>query len=241
MANNALQIIQRVTRVMPVTDVPTTIVGVDDPQVATLVEVLNDVGEELASRHDWNTLGEVFSFTSTAENPQSVPLPSDWEKAFPNASVWRSGSKLVPLSGPCPPDAWHRLLTLPGIRFPGYWRLFQGNIEVIGAPADETVSIEYVRNGWIVDPDDGSIKTEVTKDGDTFLFPANLIRLGVIYKWRAIKGLSYAEEKQAFEYRLELDIAADRAARPVSTAWRYKPEAPINSWPGLIIPTTPGS
>lgn len=235
MANTALQIIQRVSKVMPATDTPTTLEGNDDPQLQDLIEVLNTVGEEVVSRHDWTTLGKVFSFTSTAANPQSEPLPDDWEKAFPQADVWRSGSNLVPLSGPAPNDAWHRLLTLPGVRFPGYWRLFQGNLEIIGAPANETISIEYVRNGWIIDPDDSSVKNEVTKDGDTFLVPANLLRLGVIYKWRASKGLSYAEEKQAFEYRLELDIAADRAARPVSTAWRYRPTAPVDSWPGLVV------
>ncbi len=240
MANNALQIIQRVTRVMPVTDKPTTIVGVDDPQVANLVELLNDVGSEITSRHDWDAMGKKFAFPSTAENPQAVPLPEDWEKAFPDASVWRSGSNLVPLSGPCPNDAWHRLLTLPGVRFPGYWRLFAGKMEIIGSPAGEVISIEYVRNGWILDPDDNSVKTEVTKDGDTFLLPSELLRLGVIYKWRSSKGLSYAEEKQAFEYRLELDIAADRTARPISTTWPYNPSAPLDSWPGLIVPTNPG-
>jgi hypothetical protein len=235
MAMNALQIIQKVVRLMPITELPTTIVGVTDPQVTNLVAILSDCGQGLTTRHDWSTLGKSFSFTSTAENPQREPLPSDWGNAYPNASVWRSGSKLTPLSGPAPPDAWHRLLTLPGVRFPGYWRLFDGNLEVIGCPADETVTFEYVRNGWVVDPDDGSIKSEVTKDGDAFLLPDRLLSLGVMWQWRSAKGLSYAEEMATFEREFELKVAADRAARPISTTWPYRPDQPLRSWPGMIV------
>jgi len=236
MAMNALQVIQKAIKLTSVTEAPSTIEGNSDPQVVNLVAILSDVGQDLYSRHPWNTLGKSFAFTSNGGNPQQQPIPSDWQTSYPNASVWRSGSLMYPLSGPVPPDIWHRLLVVPGIRFPGYWRQYAGNLEIIGAPADEIVTLEYVRNGWVIDPDTGDAKREVTKDNDTFLLPDRLLSLGCIWNWRSTKGLSYAEEMATFERELERQIAADRAARPISTTWFTRPDAPWFAWPGQIVP-----
>ncbi|WP_192248471.1 phage adaptor protein [Mesorhizobium caraganae] len=231
----ALELLQRTVRLLGITSPPTSLVGTDDDQITNLLEILTDVGQDIASRHDWSKLAGTFSFVSDGNNSQSAPFASDWSRSFPNASVWRSGSLLVPLSGPCPPDIWHRLLTLPGIRFPGYWRMFGGEIEIIGVPASETVSVEYVSDAWVIDADDGSFKDTVSKDGDTFRIPDRLLRLAVIWQWRSFKGLSYAEEMSTFEKQLERDIAADRSARPMSTTTPYVPDARNLAWPGLVV------
>lgn len=232
---DALQVIQKAVGLTNLTAVPTTITGSDDPQIVNLRAVLSDVGQDLTSRHDWNSLGRLFSFTSGSTSPHIEPLPSDWGKGYPDASVWRSGAKLFPMSGPVPPDVWHRLLVMPGIRFPGYWRPFDGNLEVIGAPEGETVSIYYVRDGWVQDAN-GSVKQEVTKDDDTFLLPDRVLSLGIISRWRRYKGLSYAEEMADFEYELERQIAADRMSRPIYTTWPYRASSELRTWPGVILP-----
>lgn len=231
----ALELIQRTVRLLGITDPPVSLVGSQDTQVTNLVEILTDVGQDIASRHDWSPLGTTYSFTADGSDGQSVAFPTDWNRSSPTASVWRSGSLLTPMSGPVPPDLWHELLVMPGVRFPGYWRMFGGNIEIVGAPATETVSIEYLSNAWVIDPDDASVKTAVGKDGDTFKLPDRLLRLAMIWQWRSFKGLSYAEEMATFEKQLERDIAADRSARPISTNLALTPDSPNMSWPGMVI------
>lgn len=229
---NALQVLQRAVRLLPVTVVPTTVTSAD-PQTANLLAIMNDVGDDIVSRHDWHTMGATFAF-DVAADPHSEPLPDDWDKAFPNASAWRSGSPVTPLSGPCSPDAWHRLLTIPNAGFPGYWRLFDGAMQVIGCAIDEIVSLDYVRNGW-VSGSDGKARTEIMKDDDTFLIPERLLWLGAIWRWRSSKGLTYAEEMATFEYELERRIAADRAARPIKTSWPSQRDPSAFAWPGTIV------
>lgn len=231
----ALELIQRTVRLLGITSVPASLVGTQDDQITNLLEILTDVGQDIASRHDWSKLAGTFTFTSDGGNPQSEPFVSDWNRSFPTASVWRSGSTLTPLSGPCPPDVWHQLLTMPGIRFPGYWRMFGGEIEIIGAPAGETVSVEYLSNGWVIDADSGAFKDTVAKDGDTFRLPDRLLRLAVIWQWRSFKGLSYAEEMATFEKQFERDIAADRSARSISTTAGFVPDAGNLAWPGIVV------
>lgn len=234
-AMTALELLQRTVRLLGITDPPTSLVGSTDPQITNLMEILTDVGQDIASRHEWSALQGTFTFTSDGTDGQSAPFASDWSRTSPPASVWRSGSLLTPLSGPAPPDVWHELMVMPGIRFPGYWRMFGGEIEILGVPSGETVSIEYLSNGWVIDPDDASKKTAVSKDGDTFRVPERLLRLAVIWQWRSFKGLSYAEEMATFEKQLERDIAADRAARPISTEMRLRPSGPRMTWPGMVI------
>jgi len=234
MSMTALELLQRTVRLLGITDPPTSLVGSTDTQITNLLEILTDQGQDIASRHDWSKLSTTFTFVSTGVDPQSYPFASDWNRSSPVASVWRSGSKLTPLSGPCPPDVWHALLSMPGIRFPGYWRMFGGQIQIIGVPVDETVSLEYLSNGWVVDADDGTFKDAVSKDGDTFRLPDRLLRLAVIWQWRSFKGLSYAEEMATFEKQFERDIAADRSTRPISTTSPLTPDAPNMSWPGMV-------
>lgn len=231
----ALELLQRSVRLLGITEVPTTLVGATDPQIVNLLEILTDVGQDLATRHDWSALQSTFTAISTGADPQAYNLASDWNRSFPVASVWRTGSKLTPLSGPCPPDVWHVLLSMPGIRFPGYWRMFGGQIQIIGVPVSETISFEYLSNAWVIDADDGSFKSAVSKDGDTFRLPDRLLRLAVIWQWRSFKGLSYAEEMATFEKQLERDIAADRSTKAISTTSPLTPDVPNMSWPGMVV------
>lgn len=231
----ALELLQRTVRLLGITDPPTSLVGSTDPQITNLLEILTDVGQDIASRHDWSTLGTTLSYVPTGVDPQSAPFPSDWNRSSPTASVWRSGSLLTPLSGPCPPDVWHELLSMPGIRFPGYWRMFGGAIQIIGVPIGETISFEYLSKSWVIGVDGVTLKAAVSKDGDTFRLPDRLLRLAVIWQWRSFKGLSYAEEMATFEKQLERDIAADRSARPISTTSPLTPDSPTMTWPGMVV------
>jgi hypothetical protein len=200
-----------------------------------VIQILQDVGDDLMSRHDWNALYGIFSFSTTGVDPQSVDLPGDWDHFLPNASVWRSGSKLTPLSGPCPPDIWHRLLSIPGNRFPGYWRLADDQMQIIGAPSGETASIEYIGKNWILDADGTTTKNEIESDDDTFLLRGRLMYLGGLWNWKQSKGLGYAEDMVSYEKQLERDIAADRAARPQALNRRVDPTVPLHTFPGIVI------
>lgn len=231
-----LTITQRIVRRLPISQVPSTVVDSTVPQIQQLLEILQEEGDELMSKNEWNVLISTFSFVVTDTQVSSETLPADWNRFLTEASVWRSGSLLTPLAGPCTSDAWHRLLTMPGIRFPGYWRLFNNELEVLGCPVDETASIEYISDKWVLStetPDPLRYSTWQT-DADTPLLPDRLYILGGVWRWKQSKGLEYAEDMRSYELQLERSISADRAARPISTRRYTNPDGPPYAWPGII-------
>lgn len=234
---NLLEIIQRVVRRLPLTNAVTSVVGTSSQILLQLLEIAQEEGEELMRRHEWQALQTTHSFVGAGGNPDASSIPSDWDRYKADASVWRSGSLVTPLSGPVPYDAWHRLLVLPGIRFPGYWRIEDGSLKVLGVPSGETVTHSYVTNKWILDADTVTTKAQWAADTDTPRLPDSLFRLGIRWRWKQSKGLDYAEDMKTYELELERRISADRAARPIATKYMAPPgdlsDMPY-AWPGIV-------
>lgn len=233
-----LEIIQRVVRRLPLTNAVTSVVGTSSQILLQLLEIAQELGEDLMRRHEWSILQTTHSFVAAGLTPDSSTLPTDWDRYKAAASVWRSGSLLTPMSGPASYDVWHKLLVMPGIRFPGFWRIENGALKVIGAPSGETVTHVYITNKWILDANAVTTKAQWAADTDSPLLPDILFRLGLRYMWKQTKGLDYAEDMKDFELELERRIAADRAAAPFSLA-NFVPTADLDApyaWPGQVVP-----
>jgi hypothetical protein len=221
------QIVTQVTRLLPLSNEPTTIVGNSDAQVKQLLALIQEEGDDTLERWEWNALMVDWTFAITAD-PHTQIFPTDFNRFLQRASMWRSGSLLTPLTGPVGPDQWHRLLTLPGT-FPGYWRPFGGAIQVTGVSVGETVTIPYISQNWILDINGTTKKRLWAADSDTPLIYDNLVVLGGRWRWKQSKGLEYAEDFASFERRAEARSSADRATRPISTAMPANVDAALRN------------
>lgn len=231
MSASILTLTQRVVRRLPLTSVPEQVVGSNDPGTQQLLEMFQQEGDELRSKAEWARL--ILTWTVTiVSNLQDESFPADYDRLRTRADIWRSGSNLLPLIGPVPPDEWHRLITLPA-GFPGYWRPYGAGLTFFGIPVAETTSAEYVSSYWIMDVDGVTTKPEFTADTDTSLLPDQLLMAGVLWRWKSSKGLEYAEDMATYERMLERFIAADRLARPIPTARNLG--FPFPTWPGRVV------
>jgi hypothetical protein len=235
MTRNLLQITTSVVRRLPLSNDLPFVVGNSDPIAKQLLELLQEEGDELVERHEWSNLINDFNFTITVD-PNTAPLPADFNRLESQTSVWRSDSLLTPLSGPTSADSWHRLLDIPGT-FPGYWRLIDGAMETIGVAPGLSCTIPYISQSWILDVNSASTKPLWSADTDTPRLNDNLFILGARWRWKQSKGLDYGEDMATYERWLERAIAADRAARPIGTS-RQRMEMDLSqyTWPGTIIP-----
>ena len=244
MARTLLQIATAVSRRLPLSQDPTTVVGNSDPQVRQLLELLQEEGDELTERHQWSQMYGYWQFVVTnALTQPGVPgsvynfasFPSDYNRLDLDASLFRSDTQLTPMSGPVPNDSWWRLLTIPGT-FPGYWRLVDGGMETIGAATGVTCTIPYVSNSWILNTNGVTTYNLWQSDTDTPRINDNLFVLGGRWRWKQSKGLDYAEDMATYEKWLERAIAGDRAARPIATAKEImQTDLSKYTWPGTII------
>ena len=233
MSQTLLAMVQRVVRRLPLTNIPTTVVGSSDPGIKQLLEMFQQEGDELVSKSEWARLISTWTIT-VATGPQTEARPADYGRTRTNASFWRSGSTLTPMAGPVSPDEWQRLTQVSG-GFPGYWRPYSTGVQILGVPIAETVTVEYVSDYWILDVDGTTAKALWSDDDDTSLLPDVLLILGAVWRWKQSKGLEYAEDMATYEREQERQIAADRMSRPASTARYYKSSGfPGPTWPGQI-------
>ena len=71
MGMNVLEVIQRATNALGIPE-PTTAVANTQDAVVQLVELLNQEGRSLSSRHDWQNLTYEVSFTTAATESQGT-------------------------------------------------------------------------------------------------------------------------------------------------------------------------
>ncbi len=241
---NLLQIATSVSRRLPLSNDPTSVVGNSDPQVKQMLELLQEEGDELIERHEWSQMYFYWQFVvANAQTQPGVPgsqfdlalYPTDFNRLTNDSSVYRQDSILTPMSGPVPSDSWWRLLTVPGT-FPGFWRLVDGGMESIGVGTGVICTVPYISNNWILDKDGVTTKPLWASDTDTPKIQDDLFILGGRWRWKQSKGLDYGEDMETYEKWLEKAISADRAARPVSTSKAFmEMDLSKYTWPGTII------
>ena len=228
-----LQLATRITRRLPLSADPVSMVGSDEPQLQQLLELMQEEGDELVSRHSWSVLIKTWTFAIDAD-PHSETFPSDFDRFLLDADVWRSGSDVTPLTGPVPSNKWQLLTSSPGT-YPGYWRPYGGGIQVQGVSLTESASVEYVSKNWILDTDGTTGKATWAADTDTLRLPEILYVQGVRWRWKSSKGLEYAEDMATYERELERRIAADRLARPISMTRMVRFDPTRFAWPGSVV------
>lgn len=227
-----LTIVQGAARKLPI-NVPATVIDNTDAQVQQLYGLADEIGEELALVHEWNDLTVDWSFTTTAD-PHAETRPADFGRLHLAGKVWRTNS-LTPLQGPINSSQWIYLKNHVAGNYPGYWRNFGGKLNIIGIGTGEPINTEYVSKHWVRNAGDTERFAAWQDDTDLALVPEKLIRLALMWRWKHAKGLEYAEDMQTYERQLELTIAADRDAKPRSTAHRINEPDTQTTWPGQIV------
>lgn len=215
MANKTvLEIVKTVAKRVGIS-VPTTVTGSTDIQVLQLLALVNEEGEELADRYMWTALQKEKTFTTIAAEDQGAIVGGtglltvgDGFKYILNDTIWNRTTQFKP-GGPVGPVGWQGLKATP---FSGFWsqyRIRGGHLFFLpAATVGQTVAFEYVTENWATDTTGATGKAEFTADDDVPLLDSKLITTGLVWRWKASKGLSYDEDFRKYE-----NMVADAMAR----------------------------
>lgn len=194
--------------------VPTTITAARDDQIIQIRELLEELLDQIITRHNWQGVTYEVVFTSVAAESQgavSTICPRSYYKIL-NETIF-DRTRRLPIFGPKSARDWSAMKSIP-LTGPYYQYRIRGNELLVfpAMPAGHTLALEYISRALMLDPEqEGNAQyvTTVTNDANTFLIPDRLLLLGLRYKWKEEKGFAYDQEFQDFERMLAEESGAD--------------------------------
>lgn len=180
--------------------VPTSIVGATSDDAITLFGLLEEVASDIVRRHDWQKLRREHTWTTTATEEQTGAFPSDFGRMIDNTAWNRDDER--ELIGPLTADEWQRLKATVSTAVFDQFTIRNGALYVDPVPpAGQTWAYEYITNQWWED-NGGTGQTTVQGDTDEFRLDDELLTRGLVWSYRQVKSLDYAEDFAKYEKHL---------------------------------------
>lgn len=206
---SCLTIVQSVCQELGI-NVPNAVVTSADPQVLQMYALLNKEGKALRDRpaQGWQALQLQATFTTVATEIQvAIETAAPNYRFITNNTIWDRSNRR-PIFGPLTPQQWAFQKGWYAVGPYSQYRVENGNILFQPIPAaGNTCAFEYVTRAWVTDG--SSTYTEFTADTQTSLLNEELLKLGLLYRWKQVKGLDYSENKIEYEDRVNQAIARD--------------------------------
>lgn len=208
--------------------VPATVVGTTDPQVRQMQRLLEEIGNDTASRGSWTGLLNEGTLTTTATEDQGfiATIASNGFRYIKNQTIW-SRTRRLPVCGPMDSQDWQAAKALVMTGPPYRYRIRLGKLLVTPTPAaSESWFFEYVSKNWIQATAAGAYKRRFTVDSDEILLPDDIVLQGLRWVWKKEKGFDYAEDFRMFEIQVKDALGRDGG----------KPTLSMNDGPSGPIP-----
>jgi hypothetical protein len=183
--------------------IPSSIVGNSDPTAVKALAMCRSIGKDLMRSYQWPTLKQNYAF-QTVPNQEYYACPPDFRRFSP-MTHWDRTSHW-PLMGAATDAFWGLLksgFVTFGMRF--WFRIENGQLAIAPTPTDiRTLAFDYYSNTWAAAAD-GTPQSTFLADTDTVRFTItaagnvsdaeDLMKLGLMYKWKASNGLPYDDDK----------------------------------------------
>jgi hypothetical protein len=223
--------------------VPTTVMGSTDPLILQAKALLEEEGNDLASRGIWQSLSLEASLTTVAAESQGLidticsgggtsPTPTGFRYMI-NQTIW-SRTRRLPVSGPLDAQEWQMLKAL-FVNGPYYRHRIRGGQLLVNPtpPAGESWYFEYVSQFWIQNAASTLTYQFFAADTDVVLLPGTLLLQGLRWRWLREKGMDYAEPFRTYEMQVKDALGRD-GGRPVLS---MDGEATRGPQPGIWVPS----
>jgi hypothetical protein len=212
--------------------IPTTVIGTADAQVKQVRALLEEEGEALSRRGDWEGLTFEATHTTLALEDQGAvtSIATNGYRYIKDETMWDRTDKL-----PVPQmhsTKWQRFKAVVSAAPRYNYRIRGGKLLMTPTPtAGHTLAFEYVSKNWILGVDGTTYKSAFTLDTDTFLIPEELFKLGLRWRWKKEHGLEYAEDFRDYETQV-----ADALGRDGGKPTLYLDNSFTQTRPGVIVP-----
>lgn len=228
-----LTVIADVAKVVGVS-VPTQVFASTTREHVELASLANEMAVRIGKAHDWSLLRTLKTYTGDGTTT-AFALPDDYLRMLKKTNLWSSAIQ-TPLTHIVDTDEWLEMQVRAYDYVLGAWTMLGGNIEIMPALASAVTAKWYYVSNLIVAPATGANKATFTADDDVFRLDERLLKLGMIWQWRANKGQSYAEDMTNYENALEQDIGEDKGSRMIRVGRPRMPRDVSTAYPQTVGP-----
>ena len=180
------------------------------------MQEMSALANEMAQRIAYDTREFRMMKTQVVYNGDGVTkafnLPNNYLRMLLTGNVWRSTSAIKPMTFIPDIDRWNQRRAY-GYNNPyGEWTLLGNQIlfdTAMGVGVMAT--FPYLDRNCVVLASGGNGTTFVA-DNDSFRLDERLLKLGMIWQWKANKGSPYAEDMGTYSDALQMVLGADKPA-----------------------------
>lgn len=213
---------------------PATVFSSQNTMEMEISDLATEVATDIMKSHDWRALTQLQTLTGDG-TASSFALPDDYDRMVLAQSVHDPNNWLWGYAEAASLDEWIEITTsgFYGIP-PGWWIILGGQFQVAPTPASGAqATFPYISRNF------GRSATGVpisafANDSDTFVLDERLLTLGLIWKYKAQKGLEYAEDMATYEMALSQQQTRDKGASVIrgrGAAWRRPWTTAAYPWP----------
>ena len=166
--------------------------------MAEMLSLANEMAQRISyDSREWQMLKAVQTYTGDGTKVD-FDLPQNFKRMLLTAQVWGSVTKQYPMRFYPDLNDWIHRRMRGFFDAHGEWTIY-GNQMHIHPPmaAGATATFAYMDKNCISLAAGGANDSFLT-DGDSFLLGDRLLKLGMIWQWKAQKGSPYAEDLGSF-------------------------------------------
>ena len=212
---------------------PSAVYGSTTREHIELANIANEMAAMIAASHEWQILNKIAVITGDG-SAEDFALPADYDRQLDKSQLW-STSLETPLSPISDRDEWLGLDIKSFDFIINAWIIYGGEIH-IKPPLASTVEVKYFYQSNLWGLNGATPISEFTADTDTFRIDERLLKLGIIWKWREMKGLPYAEDLATYERLLAKLAMRDKGSRIYRLGKAQMPRDAIFAYPQDIVP-----
>jgi len=192
---------------------PAAVIGNADTNIAQMLSLLNDEITQLGRKKGWAELAVLSTWTTVATSDQgavTTVIGPDFDRFVPGTEWDRS--LIRPLGGPRTPQGWAQDLAFPAAGPYYNFRIYGSPLHVFFFPAQaagQLVAWEYISNQVVLAADGITGKTSFTADTDTSKLDETMVKLGLVVRYKAEKGLRFDANLVAYQDAIEERFASN--------------------------------
>lgn len=211
---------------------PTTVFSSTSQMEMEIADLATDVAVSIMKFHDWRALTKLHTLTGDG-SITVFDLPSDFDRIvlaqrITDANNWLWGYTAV--------QGLEDWMTITSSGFtaitPGWWIILDGQMQFSPAPpTGSPAKFAYISKNIGRAGTGGAPIPAFTDDADTFVLEDRLLTLGLIWRWKAQKGLEYAEDMANYELALSENAGRDKGSQAIRKGFPNRLPGTNWAWP----------